>query len=202
MALRHGFKAGVSTTSSKICFTSTLVHPPRGAKVGRSTLLARLPKSAGAKLRSQGLAIVEGTINGSPFPRAVVEPDHRGSHWLRVIRAMWAAAGADAGDAVKMEIVPAREELEPKVPADLRRALATAPKARAMWSDITPAARRDWILWIESAKLSETRTRRVSGACDMLAGGKRRVCCFNSYQVRMDKLRDPAPKRKGRNAKK
>ena len=89
------------------------------------------------------------------------------------------AAGADAGDVVTLEIAPAGEEPEPRVPADLRKALAAAPKARALWSDITPIAHRDWIHWIASAKRPETRARRVDNACAMLAAGKRRVCCFD-----------------------
>ena len=52
------------------------------------------------------------------------------------------AAGADAGDIVTLEIAPAGEEPEPSVPADLRKALAAAPKARALWSGITPIAQR------------------------------------------------------------
>jgi len=66
------------------------------------------------------------------------------------------------------------------VPADLRNALAAAdPKTRAIWSDITLNARRDWILWVNSAKQQETRARRIKNACSMLAAGKRRVCCFD-----------------------
>jgi hypothetical protein len=90
------------------------------------------------------------------------------------------AAGADAGDVVTLEIAPAAEEPEPTVPADLRKALAAAaPKARKLWSDITPNARRDWIHWITSAKQEETRARRIKNACSMLAAGKRCVCCFD-----------------------
>ena len=89
------------------------------------------------------------------------------------------AAGANAGDIVTLEIAPAGEQLESKMPTDLRKALAAAPKARALWSDITPIARRDWILWITSAKRPETRARRIDNACAMLAAGKRRVCCFD-----------------------
>src|ERR1700722_9812376 len=44
--------------------------------------------------------------------------------------------------------------------------------------DITPLARRDWIFSITSAKQPETRQRRIEKACDMLASGKRRLCCF------------------------
>ena len=94
-------------------------------------------------------------------------------------RKMREAAGADAGDVVTLEMAPSGKDPEPRVPADLRKALAAAPKARALWSDITFIARRDWIQWITSAKQPETRARRVHNACVMLARGKRRVCCFD-----------------------
>jgi hypothetical protein len=89
------------------------------------------------------------------------------------------AAGAEVGDVVTLEIVRSGQESEPRVPADFRKALAAAPGARKPWSEITPAARRDWIHWITSAKRPETRARRVDNACQMLASGKRRVCCFD-----------------------
>ena len=118
------------------------------------------------------MASVEGTINGFPF-RATLEPDGQRGHWLKVNRKMREAAGADAGDVVTLEIAPMGEEPEPRVPADLRKALAAAPKARALWSDTTPIARRDWIHWITSAKQAETRARRVDNTCSMLVAGKR-----------------------------
>ena len=138
-----------------------------------------LPRDASAKLPSRGQTTVEGTVNGFPF-RATLEPDGQGGHWLKVDRKLREAAGAAAGDVVTLEIAPVAEEPEPKVPPDLRKALAAAPaKSRASWSDITPVARRDWIHWIVSAKQPETRARRISAACDMLAKGKRRPCCFD-----------------------
>ena len=124
------------------------------------------------------MTTVEGTINGYPF-RATLEPDGQKSHWLKISRKMREAAGAEVGAAVSLEITSVGKEPEPRVPADLRKALAAAPKARASWSDITPVARRDWIHWITSAKRSETRARRIDNACEMLAAGKRRVCCFD-----------------------
>jgi hypothetical protein len=123
------------------------------------------------------MTMVEGTINGFPF-RAALEPDGKGSHRLRVNKAMQDAAGAEAGDAVTVEITRTGEEPEIRVPMDLRKALAAASLAQALWADITPNARRDWILWISSAKQLETRKSRIEKACSMLASGKRRVCCF------------------------
>src|SRR5262245_24413873 len=165
----------MTKAASKIRFRAKLFRPAGSAKVGSWTFLT-LPKDASAKLPSRGMTTVEGTINGFPF-RATLEPDGQKSHWLRVNRKMREAAGADAGDVVALEIAP--EALEPTVPADLRKALAVAPKARALWSDITTIARTDWIHWIVSAKQEETRARRIKNACSMLAAGKRRVCCFD-----------------------
>jgi Bacteriocin-protection, YdeI or OmpD-Associated/Domain of unknown function (DUF1905) len=169
---------GASITASKIRFSATLVRPVATAKAVAWTFLT-LPKEASVKLPSRGMTSVEGSFNGLAF-QATLQPDGQGGHWLKVDRKLREAAGAEAGDDVSLEIAPVAEEPEPKVPADLRKALAAAhPKARAVWSDITPIARRDWIQWIESAKREETRLKRIENGCDMLAKGKRRPCCFD-----------------------
>jgi hypothetical protein len=165
----------MTKTASKIRFTAKLLQPAAPEKAGSWTFLI-LPKDASAKLPSRGMATVEGSINGFPF-RATLEPDGQKSHWLKVDRKLREAAGADAGDLVTLELAP--EALETTVPPDLKKALAAAPKARALWSDITTIARTDWIHWIVSARQPETRARRVKNACEMLAAGKRRVCCFD-----------------------
>jgi Bacteriocin-protection, YdeI or OmpD-Associated/Domain of unknown function (DUF1905) len=165
-------------TKTTIRFKAKLFRPTESEN-GESWTFLILPKSASAKLPSRGMTAIEGTINGFPF-QAVLEPDGQKSHWLKVDRKLGEAAGADAGDTVTLEIAPAAEEPEPAIPADLNKALAAAnPKTRALWSNITSNARRDWIHWITSAKQPETRARRIKNACSMLAAGKRRVCCFD-----------------------
>ena len=164
--------------ASIIRFKATLLRPKATAKAESWTFLT-LPKEASSKLPSRGMASVEGTINGAAFS-ATLEPDGKGGHWLKVDQKLRKAAGAEAGDVVTLEIAPMAEEPEPTVPPDLRKALASAPaKAREAWSDITPAARRDFIHWITSPKRPETRVKRIETACDMLAKGKRRPCCFD-----------------------
>lgn len=144
----------------------------------RSRTFLVLPKSASDKLPRRGRTTVEGTINGRPF-RATLEPDGRLSHWLRVGEGLREAAHVDAGDIVTLEIAPVEPEPEPKVPSDLREALVASPGAKAMWDDSTTIARLDWIHWITSARQQRTRESRIHDACEMLASGKRRVCCFD-----------------------
>jgi hypothetical protein len=168
--------ARLQETKSTIRFRGKLFRPKTAETIGSWGLLT-LPKNASAKLPSRGRTMAEGTINGFPF-RAALEPTGKGSHWLRVNEAMQDAAGAGVLETVTVEITRAGEELDTRVPMDLRKALAAAPLAQALWADITPMARRDWILWTSSAKQPETRRRRIEKACAMLASGKRRVCCF------------------------
>jgi hypothetical protein len=179
-------------TASKIRFRAKLFRPEAAAKASSWVFLI-LPKDVSAKLPSRGMTSVTGTINGFPF-RATLEPDGQRSHWLKVNHKMREAAGAEAGDVVTLEIVPLGKEPEPRVPEDLRKALAAATKARELWSDITPIARRDWIHWIVSAKRPETRARRVDNACAMLAAGKRRVCCFDRSGFYSKSLSAPNPR--------
>src|SRR5205814_4390181 len=169
----------MTKNASKIRFKAKLLRPAESENADSWTFLI-LPKNASAKLPSRGMTAVEGTITGVSF-QATLEPDGQKSHWLKVdSKLRETAGGAEAGDVVTLEIAPAIEEPEPEVPADLKKALAAAdPKARTVWSDITPMARRDWIHWIASAKQAETRARRIKNACSMLAAGKRRVCCFD-----------------------
>lgn len=160
-----------------IRFSAKLLQPSDQPR-NESWLFLILPMAASAKLPSRSMTSVEGTICGVSFG-ATLEPDGQGSHWLRVERKLLKATGLAVGDVANLEVAPATKEPEPKVPADLKQALSAAPQAKELWLKITPVARRDWIQWIDSAKQAETRARRISNACSMLASGKRRVCCFD-----------------------
>src|SRR3989344_3115045 len=157
---------------------STIHFNSKLFKIG-SWIIIKLPKSASEKLPSRGITMVEGTINGFRF-KAALEPDGKGSHWFRVDENMRKAARVDAGDTATLAIEPAKEWPEPKMPADLKKALVASPQANKIWMDITPMARWEWIRWIRSPKKPETRRRRIETACSKLKAGNRRPCCFNS----------------------
>src|SRR2546421_6734144 len=93
----------------------------------------------------------------------------------------------------KMNPKPAGEKSAPRVPTDLRKALAAAPLVEAVWRDLTPIARRDFISWIDSAKQPETRRRRIEKACSMLAAGKRRPCCYSIVSFNLYKALAATP---------
>ncbi len=171
-------KPADSKLNPALRFSAALLRPKQ-IQAEESWIFLRIPEKAGRTLPSRGQVSVEGSINGVQFA-ATLQPDGRGGHWLKIENALCASARLTAGDTVRLEISPSAEEPEPTVPADFRTALAeAAPKARAAWAGITPAARRDFIHWITSPKRPETRVKRIGTACDMLAKGKRRPCCFD-----------------------
>lgn len=64
------------------------------------------------------------------------------------------------------------------LPNDLRRFLISSPKALAVWEDVTPLARNEWICWVTSGKKAKTRGIRIEKALSKLKGGMRRPCCW------------------------
>ena len=152
-------------------------------KIGDWTIL-RLPENASLKLPSRGMTMVSGTINNITF-KAVLEPDGRygpgqkPSHWFAPDKKLLDIAHAAAGDTVQVSLEVTSEWIEPEVPPDLKKILVTNPNAGALWNDITPLARWDWIRWIRAVKTPQTRQKHIDVALDKLNRGIRRPCCFN-----------------------
>jgi hypothetical protein len=139
----------------------------------------RLPQAASAKLPSRGQVAVEGTLNGAGFA-TVLEPDGAGGHWMNVDERLATAAGMTVDRGATLELEVSKQWPEPVVPADLRAALASAPRSiQEMWQDITPMARWEWVRWVNATRNPATRERRVEVTISKMEHGKRRPCCFD-----------------------
>lgn len=144
--------------------------------------ILRLPEDASTQLPTRSMTMVSGTMNGIPF-KTLLEPDgaygngKKPSHWFRIEGKL--LEKAKAGDTVKVEMEPTKEWVEPEIPVDVKKALASSKKAEELWNDITPSARWDWIRWIRAVKTAETRERHLKVMLDKLNKGIRRPCCFN-----------------------
>ena len=144
-----------------------------------SRTILRLPKNASAPLPSRAVNMVEARVNGYGF-KTVLEPDGKGSHWIEFGKTLQKAAKAKAGDTVTVKLEPTKQWIEPELPEDLKKALASAPKqVQELWADITPLAHWDWIRWIRATKVAETRKKHIAVAISKMKAGTRRPCCFN-----------------------
>lgn len=65
-----------------------------------------------------------------------------------------------------------------QLPDDLRDAIVADPVVYALWEDITPIARNEWICWVTSGKKDETRQIRIDKGFSKMRDGMRRPCCW------------------------
>jgi hypothetical protein len=78
------------------------------------------------------------------------------------------------------------------LPADMRKALTGSKAALALWEDITPLSRNEWICWVISVKKEETRKEHVKRLITELKEGIRRPCCWLGCIHRKDKAISPS----------
>jgi hypothetical protein len=146
--------------------------------------ILHLPVDISSQLPTRGMLMVKGEVNGIPF-KTLLEPDGRygpglkPSHWFRPDKKLLKAAKAKVGDTVEVALEPTKDWIEPDVPTDVKKALASSSKAQEIWDDITPLARWDWIRWVRAVKTDETRKKHLDVMLDKLNKGMRRPCCFN-----------------------
>jgi uncharacterized protein YdeI (YjbR/CyaY-like superfamily) len=96
---------------------------------------------------------------------------------MAVNRQMREGAKAQAGDTVRLTLEKDEAVREVAMPADLQKALARDPEARAAWARLSYTHRKEWVQEIEGAKRPETRERRLAKALAALASataGKRK----------------------------
>jgi len=73
------------------------------------------------------------------------------------------------------------------LPADFKKALLTDASVSSAWNSLTPLARNEWICWVVSVKLDDTRAQHIVRAVRELKEGKRRPCCWMGCIHRTDK---------------
>jgi hypothetical protein len=110
---------------------------------------------------------VVGVVAGKST-RTTLVPAGDGHYRMQINTAQRRAAGADAGDAVSVELRIDLASRAVPVPADLRAALARHPKARKAFDEMPPGHRRQFLMWCASGKRAQTRSKHLDRAIDHL----------------------------------
>lgn len=108
------------------------------------------------------------TINGHSWKSRIAHL--RGRHLIGLSHANRNAAEVEIGEEIEVEV---ELDTEPRVvvePADFAEALDEDPAARAAYDGLTYSRKREHVRAIESAKLPETRRRRIEKAVATLRG--------------------------------
>lgn len=70
---------------------------------------------------------------------------------------------------------------------DLQAAVRSDPRVLALWERLTPLGRNEFICWVDDAKQTATRQRRIMRTLEGLLEGKKRPCCWAGCIHRSDK---------------
>jgi hypothetical protein len=70
---------------------------------------------------------------------------------------------------------------------DFQAAVRSDSKVMALWANLTPLGRNEFICWVDDAKQAKTRQRRIERTCKELLEGKKRPCCWAGCIHRTDK---------------
>jgi uncharacterized protein YdeI (YjbR/CyaY-like superfamily) len=108
-----------------------------------------------------------------------VTPRKPTSKWSNANRKRWAeleAAGllTPAGlAAAPTSNTYAAKPVIPELPAYIAKALRTNSTAWTFFRELAPTYRRDFVVWIHTAKRPETRVRRIRDSIALLAAGRK-----------------------------
>jgi hypothetical protein len=135
--------------------------------VGRGGVFFTLPRKESTKFGVRGRVPVTGTINGYAF-RSSIFPAGDGTHYMAVNREVREGAGVAAGDRVAVVMETDTAPRTVVIPPDLDKELSKSTTARVLFDKLSYTHRKEYVQWIESAKRTETRTRRIKQILDRL----------------------------------
>lgn len=110
------------------------------------------------------------TVNGYTYRTTVAT--RGGEYLLSVSAEVRDKAGVAAGDEVDVDIELDTEPRRVTVPPDLAEALAGDTEAKRFFDGLAYTQQRWYVTWLEAARKTETRRRRIAEALGMLREGR------------------------------
>jgi hypothetical protein len=102
------------------------------------------------------------------FHRGLIVPDGKGNHFMGLKTALMAELGKSAGDVVDVTLEVDTEERIVEIPPALKKLLAKNLKEKKIFDKLSYTRRKEYALWISSAKKKETLHRRLEKIIVML----------------------------------
>lgn len=90
-------------------------------------------------------------------------------HWIGVTQAIRKKIGKNPGDTIQVIIEKDEQPRTVTIPDDLKEALYHKSELKHIFDSLSYTDQKEYVVWIESAKKSETRERRLAKLQEMLA---------------------------------
>jgi hypothetical protein len=126
-----------------------------------------IPAVVSGKLKKKGRIPVSGSVDNETF-RTSILPKGDGTHYLFVSQPLQKKIRKTTGDFICVKF---EEDIQPRtvdMPDDIIQAFSVSRKALATFTNFSYSHKKELMEWINDAKKSETRERRIVKAIVML----------------------------------
>ncbi|MCU1676673.1 MAG: hypothetical protein JWM93_1431 [Frankiales bacterium] len=114
---------------------------------------------------------VAGTVNGHAYASRLAS--YGGKTYLGLLKSLRQTAAIADGSVVDVDIERDTAPQTIEMPDELTAALAAAGDTRAVFERLAFTHRKEYAVWVASAKQPATRARRAAEAVEMLRAGTR-----------------------------
>jgi len=166
-ALQRQAKSAAKT-AGKHMFRAMLEKPSDGIDGAFVTMPFDVEKVYGTR----GQVKVKATFDGHPY-RGILAPMGTGGHVIIVRKDVREAIGKKAGDYVDVTIEKDVEERALEIPTQLQALLKKDAAARKFFDTLSYTNRKEYAVWIASAKKEETLRKRLDETLAKLLAGKK-----------------------------
>lgn len=115
---------------------------------------------------------VKATFDGHPY-RGVIANMGTGYPVIGVRKDIRAAIGKKVGDIVDVTIEKDEAERVVEVPVELKKLLSKNTEARKFFESLSFTNRKEYVVWVSSAKKEETKLKRLAEILPKLLSGKK-----------------------------
>jgi hypothetical protein len=149
-------------------FEAVLENPQNGMDAA----FVSIPFDVEEVFGTKGHVKVKATFDGYPY-RGIIANMGMGYYVIIVRQDVRAAIGKKVGDTVKVTIEKDLEERVVDVPVELEKLLTKNAKAKNFFESLSFTNRKEYAVWISSAKRPETKEKRLSVTLMKLLAGKK-----------------------------
>jgi hypothetical protein len=137
---------------------------------GMDTAFVSIPFDVEEEYGTRGQVKVKVLFDKHPY-RGVLVNMGTGCHILGVRKDIRQAIGKQVGDSIVVELEQDTEERLVEVPVDLKKLLSKNKTAQKFFDTLSFTNRKEYALWISSAKKEETRKKRLKQTLEKLLAG-------------------------------
>jgi hypothetical protein len=139
---------------------------------GIDAAFIRVPIDVEKTFGTKGQVKVHATFDAVAY-RGILANMGQGCHIIGIRKDIRKKIGKGVGDRIQVTIQQDQEERIVEVPPELARLLKSNVTAAGFFDKLSYTNRKEYALWISSAKKDETREKRLSQIISKLLAGKK-----------------------------